>query len=747
MLGDMQCDVSGGVNTETFNGSTVTFPNLFWNYCAIPTSLTAGQNSVAYSTYTNDNGGDCYFLGVTGLYWQNTTCTTCVPVVTTMTLTATSTAATCGNNGTASVSVVGNAGPPIYNWSPGGQSTATATGLASGLYTVSVFDGFTCASDTVTVINSSMSTSSSSTSAYCSTLGSGTVHVTGGIAPYTYLWNPGGQTTAVATGLSAGGYTVTVSDNTGCTLTNAVIVTSVSTLSVSTSSTPVYICPATLGSVTATPSGGTPPYTYLWTPGGQTTATVTGLSAGTYSVHVSDSNGCNYYAVDSIGTIASSIIGRISTTPYYCAGNPGSATAIVSGGNPPYTYLWTPGGQTTATVSSLSAGSYSLTVTDSTGCSNTFSASVSSASVSFTVSGSPTSIVAGDSAYLAATCSVPGRYFWSPAGSLTNPNSANPVATPTVTTTYTCIDSTACGVYTDTITIFVSGCANPYNQPICIVTIDTATDRDEIIWGRTNSPASGSYNIYKENSSYTYSFLVNQPLTVLSEYIDTSSRPWLAPCSYELSTVDSCGESALSPPHTSIFLWDSTGISSNILYWTPYVGFTPTYYYIYRGSKLSTLTKLDSVSNTTFTYTDLAAPPNCVYMIEVLNPSGPCVPTTKIRPHGTEETAISMSNPRRVKNPALGIPSIGNSVTNLTIYPNPANGEFTLQWSVVSGQSSVIISIIDELGQVVYSEERQQVSGTNKEQINLNNLASGIYSLRLQTSNSSMVKKLVVMGR
>jgi hypothetical protein len=823
MLGDMQANVSGGVNTETYNGTTVTFPNNFWNYCSIPTSVYAGQDSVTYMTYTNDNGQDCYFLGVTGLYWQNTTCTTCTPVVTTMTLTCSSTPVTCGNNGTASVTVAGATGPLTYSWS-NGETTSTATGLTPGSYSVSVSDGNTCASGSTTVGNTGMALSSTIIPAGCLSLGSATINATGGISPYTYLWAPMGQTTATATGLSQGSYTVNVTDNAGCSLYDTVLISNSSTaISLSIATVPSYTCPYSLGSATVTvytgkapftyswsngqtsshatglsagtnsvtvqdSNGcsamdttvitniattmsvtvgwtyavtcpaipgtaevyvitGTAPFTYLWSPGGQTTDSISGLSGGSYTVTVHDANGCSITAVDSVPVISSVITGGAYASPYICPAVEGTAYANITNGNPPFTYLWTPGGQTTSGITGLTAGTYTVQVTDSTGCSQTFSTSVSSSSVSFYVTGAPLSIIPGDSFYLNAVCNTSGTYSWSPAGSLTNPNIQYPVATPTVTTTYTCIVTTPCGMYSDTITVFVSGCANPYHEDICIVTIDTATDRDEIIWGRLNSPPNGYYYLQKENSSFTYSFLVSQPLTMMSDYIDTSSRPQQGPCTYILATDDSCGVSFWSPPHTSIFLYDSTGTNVNILYWTGYVGFTPTQYLIYRGSKLSTLVKIDSVSNTTFTYHDTLPPANSVYLIEALNPNGPCIPSPKIKPRtSTADFAISMSNPRRIKNLTTGLANIGNSVSNVSIYPNPSNGTFNLTYSLNNG-GSVNINIVDELGQVVYTANEQRGAGKTTEQINLENLSAGIYSVRLQTSSGITVKKLVVMKK
>ncbi|HXB11963.1 MAG TPA: T9SS type A sorting domain-containing protein, partial [Bacteroidia bacterium] len=427
--------------------------------------------------------------------------------------------------------------------------------------------------------------------------------------------------------------------------------------------------------------------------------------------------------------------------PYFCVAVQGEAKASVSGGNPPYTYSWLPGGQTNDTATGLALGAYTVTVTDSNGCSLSATVSVSSASVSFTASGLPTSIVIGDSTYLSAKCNVPATYSWAPSASITNPNSATSYATPTVTTTYTVTITTGCGTYIDSVTITVN-CANLYNENICIVTIDTATNRDKIIWGRFNSPPDGFYNVYKENSSYAFSMIVSQRLDSLSDYIDTSSRPGQGPCTYELATQDSCGVSILSPPHTSIFLTDSTGVNVNILNWTGYVGFVPSQYIIYRGPRINSLLKIDSVPSSTLTYRDTLPPPSCVYLVAAINPSGPCVPSHS-RLNASEQGAISFSNRRRIKNPT-GIQVLNNGLSGLTLYPNPGYGVFTLGYSMLES-GNIRITIVDELGQVVYNNTEEKSAGRVNEQLNLENLAAGIYSLRLQTNEGITVRKLVII--
>ncbi len=116
--------------------------------------------------------------------------------------------------------------------------------------------------------------------------------VSGGLSPYTYLWDdPAAQTTAIAQGLSAGTYTLQVTDNSGCITTASVTINEPTALVVTSSSTDVAAVPCT-GTAQVTASGGTPPYTYLWN-SGQTTSSIFGLCPGTYTATVTDANGCN----------------------------------------------------------------------------------------------------------------------------------------------------------------------------------------------------------------------------------------------------------------------------------------------------------------------------------------------------------------------------------------------------------------------------------------------------------------------
>ncbi|RXR20586.1 T9SS type A sorting domain-containing protein [Flavobacterium amnicola] len=199
--------------------------------------------------------------------------------------------------------------------------------------------------------------------------GSATINASGG-SGFTYSWSPSGGTAATATGLSAGTYTCTVTNSCGNFTTQNVTITQATAITSNISSqTNVFCNGASTGSATVSASGGNPSYTYSWSPSGGTSATATGLSAGTYTCTITDATGCNKTQNVTIiqqTAISSSIT---SQTNVSCNGaSTGSATVSVSGGNPGYTYSWSPSGGTSTTASGLSAGTYTCTITDATGC-------------------------------------------------------------------------------------------------------------------------------------------------------------------------------------------------------------------------------------------------------------------------------------------------------------------------------------------------------------------------------------------
>ncbi len=206
--------------------------------------------------------------------------------------------------------------------------------------------------------------------------GTATVTATGGIAPYTYSWNAGGQTTQTATGLCAGTYTVIVTDAASSSDTAIVTITQPASVFTSTVSfTNVNCNGGNNGTATISAAGGTPSYTYLWTQSNKTTQVVSGLLAGNHTVTVTDSNGCTKTTTVVI-TEPAAITITVTTNPASCGNSNGSLTVTPGGGTPGYLYSWS-NSQTTQTAIGLAAATYTITITDANLCAQTSQASVS----------------------------------------------------------------------------------------------------------------------------------------------------------------------------------------------------------------------------------------------------------------------------------------------------------------------------------------------------------------------------------
>ena len=194
----------------------------------------------------------------------------------------------------------------------------------------------------------------------------------GGIGSYTYLWSPGGATTASITGLAPNTYSVTAKDDSLCSASTTV---TVQLLALSTVKTDVTCFNGTNGSATVTVSGGTPGYTYSWSNGG-TSATISGVVAGTYTVTVTDAAGVPNIATISVTiTQPAQLTATLVPTHVKCAGgNSGKVDLTIAGGTMPYTQTWS-NAATSEDISNLTAGPYSVTVSDKNSCTVNYSPS------------------------------------------------------------------------------------------------------------------------------------------------------------------------------------------------------------------------------------------------------------------------------------------------------------------------------------------------------------------------------------
>lgn len=290
---------------------------------------------------------------------------------------------TCAVSNNGSLDAVGFNGTPgyTYAWS-NGQTSATATGLGVGAYTVTVTDAAGCTAEATGTVELHPEgiwlMTSTTTSCGNSASGSATVSAMLGTDPYTYLWSDG-QTTKTATGLSPGDYSVTVTDALGCQGIAMVTVSAGPAISLFTTSSYETCVGSNDGTATVIASNGTDPYTYLWSDG-QTTNPAVGLGAGVYGVTVTDANGCTASTSEEVELSPEGIWIMVSGTDANCGSNDGTAYVGVMTGVPPYTYQWDdPATQTTQSPTGLAPGTYSVTVTDSNGCTAVGSVTIGSA--------------------------------------------------------------------------------------------------------------------------------------------------------------------------------------------------------------------------------------------------------------------------------------------------------------------------------------------------------------------------------
>lgn len=282
----------------------------------------------------------------------------------------TSSNAACGQtNGTALATVQGGTLPYRYTWSNGGTA-ANLTGLAAGTYTVTVSDNNGCTNTGSAVItNANGPTAGAGSNTAVCTGGSVILNAfaNGGTAPYSYQWSTGALSEAISlTPTATGTYTVTVSDNNNCSSTASVVVT-VNPLPALTIAGNTALCNGQITALTA--SGG---QSYLWNTGA-TTASINVTMPGLYVVTATGSNGC--MATNSLQmTLKPGITATLNVvSPVLCFGQSTGALSVTPlGGTPPFAVQWS-NGAVQPQIGTLSAGTYSVIVTDQSNCRDTAS--------------------------------------------------------------------------------------------------------------------------------------------------------------------------------------------------------------------------------------------------------------------------------------------------------------------------------------------------------------------------------------
>lgn len=340
------------------------------------------------------------------------------------------------------------------------------------------------------------------------------------------------------------------------------------------------------------------------------------------------------------------------------------------------------------------------------------------------------SVSCGDSTMLLVRTNYQGTgtptYSWSPAAGLSNPNVANPYAYPLTQGTT---------IYTASVTI--DGCTVTDKAPvsyipmetpdICMVGVDSATNKNMIIWVKPVTTLIDSFAIYRETEiTGVFEKIGAIPYASLNVFNDMSSNPNVQSNEYRISIVDKCGfELPLSGSHKTMHLSINQGAGNTWnLIWEAYEGFEVSTYQIYRGTTVGNLQLIGTTSGSSTQYSDFTAPAGYIYyQIKVINPNV-CNPTKSYNLSGSN---IETNNPN-------GIFENSNAPDLFFVYPNPANDKIELSMLKKSK-----IEILTLEGQIV-----KTIDVADKElTIDLENLSRGVYLIKATTDKEISIKRLI----
>lgn len=269
-------------------------------------------------------------------------------------------------------------------------------------------------------------------------------------------------------------------------------------------------------------------------------------------------------------------------------------------------------------------------------------------------------------------------------------------------------------------------------QPICLVTVDSATQKNKIIWERINKPAQASYHIYKETSvAGTYSLLGTSPADSAGLFIDTTSNPGARSDRYKLTTLDTCGnESVKSDAHKTMHLTVNSGLGGvwNLI-WESYEGKPVNTIHIYRGSSPATMSLLTSVPGTITTYTDLTPPTGILYYMTSMDFGVSCDPARLLKTAYTStQSNVFSTNNTGLKEEAF--------LEAIALFPNPVRE--TLNFNLAKG-AHVSVRLFDGVGKQLLDG----VLSSGNASVDMSSLAPGVYMVALQNGSSVVYKKVV----
>lgn len=403
---NVACNGNEGTVTSTGSGGTMPYTYNWSNG-----SMAASQTGLAQGTYT------LTFTDASGCPTVDSVMVGANPFPN-MTVSMTTTDAGCGlSNGQAAITAMGGDGQYTYQWTSG--STNASITVASGWYLVTVSDSAGCVVlDTAYVDENGIALTPTVVDATCfgDNNGAASVQANNGTAPFSFSWSNGNSGQLISN-LMAGTYTVTTTDNNGCTGIDSVIIGQASQLQLTLAATDEF-CADADGTVLANVSGATGNPNFDWSHSTSLAgALAVNLASGSYTVTVTDSIGCTQTASVNVANNNQLSI-AINSVDANCAGeSSGSASVFASGAQSPYSYAWNaPGNPTSALVNNLPEGTWTVVVTDAGTCQATDSVVIGATFQPPTVSLGPDTIVCAGSTVSVQVPSGFSSVLWSVGG-------------------------------------------------------------------------------------------------------------------------------------------------------------------------------------------------------------------------------------------------------------------------------------------------------------------------------------------
>jgi ligand-binding sensor domain-containing protein len=284
----------------------------------------------------------------------------------------------------------------------------------------------------------------------------------------------------------------------------------------------------------------------------------------------------------------------------------------------------------------------------------------------------------------------------------------------------------------------------PYaNQQICMVTVDTLTGKNMILWEKTPGAGIEYYNIYKETAANVYQPIGNVSATQPGVFIDVNSDATIKSDRYKIAVSDSCyNQSALSPEHKTMHLnVNLAPLNRHNLIWENYEGFSFGKYYIYRATQPHQLLLIDSIQSTISSYTDTTSIPGSVYYLVVIKKTDTCHIDNFKDQTQTYNTSVSNMEEYQI----LDVNDVADNSFGLSAYPNPYSNNTNIVYSLPE-KAHVKLVVFNMLGEIVkeYVDESQDAGNYNysfsaKQQ----GYTSGMYYLKLDVNGIVTVKKLI----